>query len=165
MLQNLPFIIILLVIIFCRFQTTRATQALSTEDKAKVLDNSNRPARYLLFFIFVVVVVLGIFYLNYEVKSINNYMVFVVIMGLIFIVFLGLGVWFRIAYYRRLKKLGLPKTYIRTVIFWHAVSFLAIIAFFITIYNMKDTGDDGLALKYSLLTKRLNYPMSGANIL
>lgn len=142
--------IFIILVVFCRFQVLKATKSLSTEDKAKLLDSSTRPGQYLLLFIIIIAVFLGVWFLNYEIKSITNFKVFVVIMWVILVILIGLGIWSRIAYFHRLKKAGLPKKYIQTVTCWHIVVYLALIVFMITLYNTKDIDDNGEEPRYSL---------------
>ncbi|MCB1080390.1 MAG: hypothetical protein KDK69_01085 [Chlamydiia bacterium] len=128
----------------------RARKALGKEDKAKLMDIATRPWTYMIFF---GIIILGVLFVNYELKSKAHAILVFISSTILFIALIVLGIWSRVSTFRRLMKAELPKAYIRTVALWTTIAFVAAILFFIWIMNTKDTDFDDAReeARYSLV--------------
>lgn len=121
-----PIIFALIIIVICRFKMNAARKLLSTEQKAKLIDISSRPWQFL---VYVALVLGGLFFISYELKSSDNAVVALISWLVWSVLVILMGIWMRVSYIQRLKKANFPKAYLKALFFWSVISYIALIAF------------------------------------
>ena len=69
-MNQLPLIIMMAVLVLCRFRMMKARKSLTTEQKASLVDISSRAWQYL---IFAAVIFGGLALMGYESENIHNF--------------------------------------------------------------------------------------------
>lgn len=116
-------------ILALRFYLVQMQSKLTMEQKAKLVDLSNRSKSLIIFFIFLVIFIAFLFACR-ELTYYNMYYASILlVIGFPLLVIAGSIsiIWRRISFYRSLKTAGMPRDYLRATLLLNLISFVIII--------------------------------------
>jgi hypothetical protein len=130
-MHQIAFLVFVAVIVVARINMVRARRALTVEQKAKLLDVSSRIWQYI---IYIVVLFGGLFAISHFAS--NGAMAahggaFYICVIVWLLVLIGVGVWFRLNNFRRLRREGFPVAYLRNMIWSSSAIYIMVIALFV----------------------------------
>lgn len=136
-MKQLAFIVLAIIIIYCRYGSTNAQKLLTVEQKASFLDVNSGTWQYTLP---LAVFFIGFAFISYAASTspefIHNgfYTLSWLVLLLMTVVF---QIGSRTLNYRRLKGLGLPQAFLKTTALYAAIRYFAFISFICSIFFLR----------------------------
>jgi len=136
-MKQLAFIALAVIIIFCRYGLLKAQKALSIEQKANFLDVNSRAWQYVLS---LCVFFAGFVFISYAASLSSEFIAegfytFSWLILLLLVVLIEIGV--RTSNYRRLKKLELPQSFLKTTAVYSTIRSLALVGFVCNLFFLR----------------------------
>ena len=133
-MNQLPFLIFIVVLVICRVGMMKARKVLSQEEKAKLLDIQSFSWQYI---VYIVVFFGGLALINYEASIATSFIAkggYLLSVSILLVIAVILGIWLRILRYIKMKQAGLPQTYLKPIMIYSSILYIFLFGFICSLF-------------------------------